>query len=159
MALSTLGVLAVPLSAASVAVITQTPITSPAAPTDLTGLAAMITAGIGAFAFIISIWRGKQNNQTVQGIKDAASYVHGFEAVIKRLEEEIDELREQQGRAAEEWEREREQLKATITTLQRELDRQTASNFTLRGELAELRGQIKGFLNAQEYEEFQRHFR
>ncbi len=131
---------------------------TPAAPPDLTGLAAIITAGIGVFAFLISVWRGRQNNQRVQEIEDAASYVKGFDSLTKRLKEEIHEMRQEQQLERSQWARERLQLEETLGQLRIELNQQIASNYTLRGELAELRGQIKGFLNAQQYEEFQKHF-
>lgn len=154
MPFSTLATLIAPIGVFMMAVVTQTP----AAPPDLTGLAAIITAGIGVFAFLISIWRGRQNNQRVQEIEDAASYVKGFDSLTKRLKEEIDELRQEQNTERLQWTKEKLHFEDIVGQLRVELNQQIAANYTLRGELAELRGQIKGFLNAQEYEEFQKHF-
>src|SRR6476469_7716499 len=132
---------------------------TPAAPPDLTGIAALITAGIGIVGFLATIFRGRQNNKRVQEVEQAASYVKGFDSLIKRLEVEMKQLRKDHESERMKWITERESLERTINNLRTDLRTQTAKNYETRGLLQELRGQIKGFLNAQQYEEFQKHLR
>jgi outer membrane murein-binding lipoprotein Lpp len=129
------------------------------APPDLTGIAAIITAGIGVVAFLATFLRGRRNNQRVQEVEQAASYVKGFDALIKRLESEIKQLRNDHDSESRRWQTEKENLRRTIDRLRSELKSAIADNLETRGHLAELRGQIRGFLNEQQYEEFQKHLK
>lgn len=61
-------------------------------PPDFQGLAALITAGVGVVAFLASLFRGKKSNKRFEEVEEAASYVKGFDALIKRLQEEIEDL-------------------------------------------------------------------
>lgn len=128
-----------------------------AAPPDLAGVAALITAGVGIIGFIATLFRGKKNDKRVEEIERAASYVEGFDALIKRLQEEVRDLHEEMASEQTKWKAEREGLLVTIRTLRSELQEQIAGNAVLKSELVELRGQIKGFLSAQQYEEFTKH--
>lgn len=127
-------------------------------PPDLTGIAAVITAGVGVTAFLATMFRGKKNNKRVEEVEQAASYVKGFDALIKRLQEEIEDLHGEISTERTKWATEKSELMDTIRKLRNELQESIAANATTRSELMELRGQIKGFLNAKEYEEFQKHF-
>lgn len=133
-------------------------------PPDLTGIAAVITAGIGLIGFVATLWRGRKNNQRVSEIEDAASYVKGFDTLTKRLREEIDDLEEKmeklegsQNEERERWFQERNQMQETISNLGLELKEQVINTGTTQAQLSELRGQIRGFLNAKQYNEFQKH--
>ena len=44
------------------------------APPDLTGIAAIVTAGIGVVGFLATLIRGKMNNQRVEEVEQAASW-------------------------------------------------------------------------------------
>lgn len=127
-------------------------------PPDLNGIAAIITAGVGMIAFLATLFRGKANNKRVEEVEQAASYVKGFDALIKRLQEEIEDLNGEISIERTKWATEKSELMETIRTLRNELQESIAANATTRSELMELRGQIKGFLNTKEYEEFQKHF-
>lgn len=127
-------------------------------PPDLTGIAAVITAGVGVTAFLATLFRGKKNNKRVEEVEQAASYVKGFDSLIKRLQEEIEDLHSEISTERNKWAIEKSELMNTIRTLRNELQESIAADTTTRSELMELRGQVKGFLNAKEYEEFQKHF-
>lgn len=126
-------------------------------PPDLTGIAAIITAGVGIVGFLATLFRGKQNNKRVEEVEQAASYVKGFDALIQRLQGEVEGLHRDMEAERGKWESERDGLLMTIRTLRTELRESMAENATTKAELVELRGQIKGFLNAQQYEEFKKH--
>jgi phage shock protein A len=123
---------------------------------DLTGIAAILSAGIGCVGFVATMLRHKKTKATVAEAQQAASYVAGFNTLITRLQEEITELRQSHDEEHENWARERAQLQRTIEKLKTDLTQAIAEGAELRGQLAELRGQIKGFLNQQQYEEFKR---
>lgn len=133
---------------APIAAVIVTVAGSSGAPPDLTGIAAIVTAAVGVIAFLGTLFRGYKNNQRVREVEQAASYVKGFDALIKRLQNEIEELSSDHEQDRKKWEAEREVLLRTISELRNE-------NYETRGQLAELRGQIKGFLSAQQWEEFQ----
>lgn len=126
-------------------------------PPDLTGIAAIITAGVGMIAFLASLFRGKKNNKRVEEVEEAASYVKGFDALIKRLQEEISDLHTDIASERTLWAQEKGELMDTIRVLRNELQTSMAENATTQSQLMELRGQIRGFLSAQQYEEFTKH--
>ena len=64
-------------------------------PPDLIGIAAIITAVVGALGFAGAYWKGWRNSQLIDEVEQSASYVKGFDALIKRLEQEIHQLREE----------------------------------------------------------------
>lgn len=117
----------------------------------------MITAGVGVIAFLASLFRGKKNNQRVEEVEEAASYVKGFDALIKRLQEEIEDLHSEISTERNKWAQEKAELLATIRALRNDLQESMANNTTTRSELMELKGQIRGFLTADQYEEFTKH--
>lgn len=124
------------------------------APPDLAGIAALITAGVGVIGFLATLFRGKRNDKRVEQIEQAASYVQGFEGLVNRLQEEVDDLRHELNSERTKWREERQQLLNTIATLRTELQESAAQHAVTRGELAELRGQIRGFLSEADYERF-----
>lgn len=126
-------------------------------PPDLAGVAAIITALIGVAGFFASLWRGKANNKRVEEVEQAASYVKGFDALIKRLQEEIASLKGEMTQERAKWAKEQEELMRTIAALRTELQDSISHNTASKAELMELRGQIRGFLTQQQYEEFKRH--
>lgn len=126
-------------------------------PPDLTGLAAIITACVGVVGFLATLIRGRKNNQRVDEVEQAASYVEGFDALIKRLEAEIEELHVEQRGERKQYAEEKERLLEIIRGLRAELSESLASHAVTRGELAELQGQVKGFLDPQLYREFMKH--
>lgn len=130
---------------------------TPSPPPDLTGLAAVITAAIGVFGFLATLWRGRENNKKVGEIEDAASYVKGFDSLTKRLREEIEEIHESNRSDKAQWEQERRGYQEALSKLQVELSEQRSANYQVRDELSTLRGQIRGFLSAEEYDEFTKH--
>lgn len=127
------------------------------APPDLTGIAAIVTAGIGVVGFLATLIRGKMNNQRVEEVEQAASYVKGFESLINRLKEEIEDVKEEQIEERHKWAQEREDMLETIRTLRSELRETMAEQAVTKGQLELLRGQIRGFLSTKDYEEFQKH--
>lgn len=124
---------------------------------ELGNVAAIVTAVIGVIGFIGTFVRGRLNHKKVEEVEQAASYVAGFDSLIKHLQEEIDEISTTQEEERKKWTTEKAHLLATIGTLRSELQESIAANHVTKGELAELRGQIKGFLNAKEYAEFEKH--
>lgn len=126
-------------------------------PPDLQGLAALITAGVGVIAFLATIFRGKKNNARVEEVEEAASYVKGFDALIKRLQEEIEDLHGEIQTERGKWASEKAELMNIIQTLRTELQESMAANATTKSQLMELRGQIRGFLTNKQYEEFTKH--
>lgn len=126
-------------------------------PPDLTGIAAVITACIGVAGFLATLWRGKANNKRVEEVEQAASYVKGFDALIKRLQEEIEGQRAELTAERTKWQAERVELMNTISKLRNDLQESISHNTATKAELMELRGQIRGFLTQDQYEEFRRH--
>lgn len=126
-------------------------------PPDLTGIAAVVTAVIGVAGFLATLVRGRANNKRVEEVEQAASYVKGFDALIKRLQEEIEDLHTEISTERNKWAQEKAELMETIRSLRNELQERAAKSSLTQSELMELRGQIKGFLTAAEYEEFTKH--
>lgn len=126
-------------------------------PPDLTGIAAIITASVGVIAFLASLFRGKRNNKRVEEVEEAASYVKGFDSLIKRLQEEIEDLHSEIATERTQWAQEKSELMNTIRELRNELQQSMADKSTTKAQLMELRGQIRGFLSIKEYEEFTKH--
>lgn len=124
---------------------------------DLTGIAAIATATIGIIGFLATLLRGKRNNTRVEEVEQAASYVQGFDALIKRLQAEIEVMHTEMDQRQRQWNSEKDGLLLTIRSLRSDLQEQIAGNTVLKSELVELRGQIKGFLSKQQYEEFTKH--
>jgi uncharacterized protein HemX len=135
---------------------------------DLTGIAAIITATVGIVGFLATLLRGKKNNQRVEEVESAAHYIEGFDALIKRLQDEIQDLHGEIDANEAKWQGEKEQIRrqwtaekeallTTIRELRTDLQEQIAANNVLRSELIELRGQIKGFLTKTQYDEFAKH--
>lgn len=127
------------------------------APPDLTGIAALITALIGVIGFLATLIRGKKNNQRVEEVEQAASYVKGFESLINRLKLEMEEVKKEQSEERSKWRKEREDMLDTIRVLRTELREMMAEQAVTKGQLELLRGQIRGFLSTKDYEEFQKH--
>lgn len=128
-----------------------------AAPPDLAGIAAIITACIGVVGFLATLFRGKANNKRVEEVEQAASYVSGFEGLIKRLQEEVEDLHKEMSTESDKWTKERIQLLETIRTIRNELQEQIMTNNVTKSELAVMLGQIRGFLSPAQYEEFRKH--
>lgn len=126
-------------------------------PPDLTGIAAIVTACIGIAGFLATLWRGKANNKRVEEVEQAASYVKGFDALIKRLQEEIETLHTEISTERTKWAQEKAELMETIRSLRNELEEKAAKNVLTQSELMELRGQVRGFLTTEQYEEFNKH--
>jgi len=126
-------------------------------PPDLTGVAAIVTAGIGVVGFLATLIRGKKNNQRVEEVEQAASYVKGFESLINRLKSEMEEVKAEQVEERRKWTQEREELLETVRGLRTELREMMAEHAVTKGQLEMLRGQIRGFLSTKDYEEFQKH--
>jgi hypothetical protein len=124
---------------------------------DLTGVAALITAMVGVGAFVASFFRGRKNNARVEEVEEAASYVKGFDALIKRLQEEIETLHGEMTTERDKWSQEKYELLHTVRNLRTELQESVATNTTTKSQLMELKGQIRGFLTSQQYEEFTKH--
>lgn len=135
---------------------------------DLISIAAIITAGVGVVSFLATLFRGKKNNQRVEEVESAAHYIEGFDALIKRLQNEIKDLHGEMDANEAKWQGEKEQIQrqwtaekeallTTIRELRNDLQDQIADNNVLRSELIELRGQIKGFLTKTQYDEFTKH--
>lgn len=141
-------------------------IAASSAPPDLVGIAAIITAIVGVGGFVATLIRGSNNNKRVEEIEESASYVKGFEALVHRLQGEIDELRTEHREQTREWRKEREQLERTIQSLKAELREVTAEAALTTAqlkqaqlELTQLQEQIRSFLSPEEYEEFKGHGR
>lgn len=126
-------------------------------PPDLVGIASVITACVGVVAFLATLVRGRANNKRVEEVEQAASYVKGFDALIKRLQEEIETLHNEISVERKKWAEEKSELMATIRMLRNELQEEVVKKSITKSELMELRGQIRGFLTTEQYEEFQRH--
>lgn len=126
-------------------------------PPDLTGIAAIITACIGVAGFLATLWRGKANNKRVEEVEQAASYLKGFDALIKRLQEEIESLHSEIATERVKWTQEKTELMETIRTLRNELQAKAATHSLTQSELMELKGQIRGYLTPEQYEEFKHH--
>ncbi|MGH2939568.1 MAG: hypothetical protein ACRDPE_15780 [Solirubrobacterales bacterium] len=126
-------------------------------PPDLTGIAAIITACIGVVGFLATFARGRANNKRVEEVEHAASYVKGFDSLIDSLQAEIDAVRKDQKDERDQFGAEREAQLEVIRRLRGELSEAVATQAVTRGELAEVKGQIKGFLDPDQYEAFLEH--
>lgn len=149
----TISIVAIAIVSFLVSAATGTP-----PPPDFTGLAAMVTAGVGIVAFLISLWRGRENNKKIQGVEDTASYVKGFEALVNRLQTEVTTLSSELSGDRQQWAKEKQQLQEIIDRLRSDLTKQIASNMNLRSEIVDMREQIKAWLSAEEYDEFKKRF-
>lgn len=126
-------------------------------PPDLQGLAALITAGVGVIAFLASLFRGKRSSKRFEEVEEAASYVKGFDALIKRLQEEIEDLHSEIATERSKWAQEKAELLSIIRELRNDLQQSVVDKSTTKSQLMELRGQIRGFLTSDQYEEFTKH--
>ena len=124
---------------------------------DLTGIAAIITAAIGVAGFLATLWRGKANNKRVEEVESTTSYLAGFESLIKRLQEEVEELHGELSTTRSDWNREKQVLEDQIGELKAKITSGHLSETELRSELLVLKGSIRGFLSADQYAEFQKH--
>lgn len=126
-------------------------------PPDLTGIAAIITACIGVVGFLATLFRGKNNNKRVEEVESAASYVKGFESLIDNLQSEIKDLRNDVRASQQSNEAAREEFEGKFRVLNDELTDALIAKRTMQAELLELRGQIRGYLNTEQWDEFNRH--
>ncbi|MBS1893656.1 MAG: hypothetical protein JST59_20340 [Actinobacteria bacterium] len=147
----------VPALLPAVAVLTYLAAAAGGAPPDLTGIAALITAGIGVVGFVATAFRGRSNNKRVEEVEQAAGYVKGFDALVRRLQEEVEESREEQKAARVQWAAEKLEHLETVRSLRAELRESLAEHSVTRGKLAQLQGQIRGFLTADQWAEFRSH--
>ncbi len=129
---------------------------APAQP-DLAGIAAIITAIVGVVGFVATLVKGRHNNKKVEDVEQAGSYIKGFDALIKLLQGEIAELTAERNEAAREFVADKAHLLDTVQALRTQVSEAEARAAVTRGELAELRGQLKGFLEPEQYERFIRH--
>jgi hypothetical protein len=126
-------------------------------PPDLTGIAALVTAAVGVIGFIVTLVRGRANNKRVEEVEQAASYVKGFEALVARLQDEINVLRDESSVLRQKQQANMAEFENAIGGLQITLRETEAALRSKEGELAQLRGEVRGFLSADEYESFQSH--
>lgn len=124
---------------------------------DLAAISGIITAVVGLVGFIASVFRGRANNKRVEEVEQAASYLKGFEGLTKRLQEEIADLNQDIDKERSQWSKEKIELLETIRGLRNELQEHMLNNSVTKNELIELRGQIRGYLTHDQYEEFKRH--
>lgn len=130
---------------------------APAAPLDLSGIAAMIMAGVGVVSFLISLYRGRKNNKKVGEIEDAADYVKQIDSLTKRLRDEVEEIRQEQHEERNKWIEERSLLQGQLEQLRKEHSDQVIENYKLKAELSKIKELLQKYLDPQEYEDFTKH--